>query len=273
MRRKLIDTVFKIEEFRIDEIVSLLNVYKDNLDKLYTWGISDDVLSKLAEIDVDLEYDRDITNSYFHLNVHLKQLISKYICENATDKGFLESDSFKNLCNWIIAEWGGIKTNKDINDVINKVKLDAHYEFKGIASRSKIEAFMKPKECVIYDSRVAFSLNWIILLSGGEKYFPIPEGRNSKIKMFDMNLLIRMKHLKKGSTIKELKLLDKTLFVDKDLSYSFLNKLIKEINLRLWDDDIMKENLYYTEMLLFAIADNEIIYDIMNRSELMIIKN
>ena len=81
-----------------------------------------------------------------------------------------------------------------------------------------------------------------------------------------------MKHLKKGSTIKELKLLDKILFVDKDLSYSFLNKLIKEINLRLWDDDNKKENLYYTEMLLFAIADNEIIYDIMNRSELMIIK-
>lgn len=55
------------------------------------------------------------------------------------------------------------------------------------------------------------------------------------------------------------------IYFDKKEAYKFLNRLIKEISQKLWDGDLEKtQKLYYTEMLLFPIADNEIFQDIVN---------
>jgi hypothetical protein len=131
---------------------------------------------------------------------------------------------------------------------------------------------MFPGSNVIYDSRVSYSLNWIILSqNAGNYYFPIPEGRNSKMSAFDLNVLIRLKNIAnyKTNNIEDLdhKLFisncDKKLFINKNDAYSELNKIIKQINIKLWHGDKEKQNnLYYTEMLLFAIADKEIFKDI-----------
>ena len=59
---------------------------------------------------------------------------------------------------------------------------------------------------------------------------------------------------------------DKKLFINKKDAYFELNNLIKIINEKLWSGDNEKEqNLYYTEMLLFSIADREIFMDITSR--------
>ena len=69
-------------------------------------------------------------------------------------------------------------------------------KFKRIASTSKVGGFMTPTKNIIYDSRVAYTMNWIILSEdAGDRFFPIPEGRNSKMQAFDLDVLIRLKFL------------------------------------------------------------------------------
>ena len=176
-----------------------------------------------------------------------------------------------------IKDWGGIITAKD-NDTISLIsaflrKIEKP-EFSRIASSSKVGAYLFPQNNVIYDSRVAYSINWIILSeNAGQKYFPIPEGRNSKMSAFDLNVLIRLKNITNYQTknINELdrklfiKNADKFLYVDKKEAYFEMNNLIKQISNKLWEGDLEKmENLYYTEMLLFSIADREIFKEITN---------
>jgi hypothetical protein len=146
--------------------------------------------------------------------------------------------------------------------------------FDRIASSSKIGAFMFPEDLIIYDSRVAYSLNWILLTTGEEKdFFPIPEGRNSKMMAFDMNVLIRLKLKEKyrpsdtsSDNKKLISKIDNKVYYLKKTAYQKLNDLIKEVHVLLWEDDCPKE-LYYTEMLLFSIADKQIYLDIINKVE------
>jgi hypothetical protein len=46
--------------------------------------------------------------------------------------------------------------------------------------------------------------------------------------------------------------------------------LVKKIIAKLWNDENAKKMLYYTEMLLFSIADREIYMDITNKLTLEI---
>ena len=93
----------------------------------------------------------------------------------------------------------------------------------------------------------------------------------------DLNVLIRLKniHHYKTKSLNELcdKLFihksDKKIYIPKNNAYSEFNKLMKKVNCELWkDDNEKKEKLYYTEMLLFSIADREIFMDITQKSTL-----
>ena len=53
-------------------------------------------------------------------------------------------------------------------------------------------------------------------------------------------------------------------------AYQHLNTLISEVNTQLWDDK--QKELYYSEMLLFSIADNIVFNDIVNRLNITISK-
>jgi hypothetical protein len=49
-----------------------------------------------------------------------------------------------------------------------------------------------------------------------------------------------------------------------------MRDLIENINKRLWKDKVERQKMpFYTEMLLFSIADNHIFRDIVQRSELV----
>lgn len=55
--------------------------------------------------------------------------------------------------------------------------------------------------------------------------------------------------------------------------YKRLNKLISKVNTQLWQDQPERHNhLYYTEMLLFSIADNIVFNDIVSRLNITISK-
>ncbi|MCA4775853.1 hypothetical protein [Empedobacter stercoris] len=98
------------------------------------------------------------------------------------------------------------------------------------------------------------------------------------MKAFDLNVLIRLKNISnyQVSDINELnnrlfiKQSDSNLFISEKNAYDELKKLILQVHRILWKNDLEKiENLYYTEMLLFAIADREIYVDITSNINLL----
>jgi hypothetical protein len=143
--------------------------------------------------------------------------------------------------------------------------------FDRIASTSKILSFYDPTNHIIYDSRIAYSLNTIMLLANAsEKFFPIPAGTNSKMNAFNIEVLIRMKHkpdvYKRIGTKKLISNADHALFYNKNEAYSIVKETIQGINKKIYESEPGKAGKpFYTEMLLFAIADT-LIYD-------MILKN
>lgn len=255
--------------FDIDKFVKHLEKYKSDLPTLYKWNAKIERLVELETLTESQVKEFNASSSY-EKELQLKKIVGRKLSETLKSNKTL----FDKLCLWVIKDWGGILTAKD-NDTINLIANFLEQDkpdFNRIASSSKVGSYLFPDRNIIYDSRVAYSINWIILSeNAGQQYFPIPEGRNSKMSAFDLNVLIRLKNISayQTSDITHLdhrlfiKNSDKKLFINKKDAYSELNKLVKQINQKLWQGDKEKEkNLYYTEMLLFSIADREIFMDI-----------
>ena len=256
-------------KFDIDKIVNHLDKYKKDLPTLYKWNAK---IEKLVDLNTLTKKQVIEINSLtaYEKEIQLKNIVGKKLNDTLNSK----SELFDKLCLWIIKDWGGIKTANDNDTVslINEFLYSQKPRFHRIASLSKIGAYLYPDRNVIYDSRVAYSLNWIILSeNAGQQFFPIPEGRNSKMSAFDLNVLIRLKNIinYQPNSIELLdnrlfiNNIDKKIFINKKDAYYELKNLIKIINSELWKGDIEKEqNLYYTEMLLFSIADREVFMEI-----------
>lgn len=256
-------------QFDVDKIVEYLDKYKNDLAKLYNWNAN---IERLVELDI-------ITKKQFvdynKLSPYEKELKLKKVVGRKLREAYKSCmKMFDDICLWIIKDWGGIRSPSD-EDTLALVKDYLKQEkphFKRIASTSKVGTYMYPNTNIIYDSRVAYSLNWIILSTGaGHQYFPIPAGRNSKMAAFDINVLIRLKNISAYQTneIRDLdnkqyiNNCDKNIYIKKSDAYDELKKLVRQINKKLWKGDIEKENnLYYTEMLLYSIADREVFMEI-----------
>ena len=270
--------------FEIEKIVLYLKKYKGYLSDLYTWSAVSEKnwnanVEKLFVLNLisENEISRLNNNSPLEKEILLKEIL----CEKLNDKHKVDKEGFNNLCLWIIKDWGGIKGPKDSStiEVVHEFLELKKPKFNRIASCSKVGAFMCPDKYIIYDSRVAYALNWIILSENAGKYFfPIPSGRNSKMSAFDMNVLIRLMNVEKyeADSVNNLnnKLFisnrDKSLYIKKSEAYVELNKLIKEVNNRLWEEEAREKMLFYTEMLLFSIADKYIYQDITKKVVLSI---
>lgn len=261
--------------FDVDKIVNYLKPLKDDLSELYSWKFK---LEKLTELKV---IDENYSLKLNQLSPFDREIILKDIINNMLHKSHKENrDLFDKLSLWVIKDWGGIKTAKDENtkELITSFMDGNKIGYKRIASTSKVASFMYPDKYIIYDSRVAYSLNWILLSQkASDIYFPIPDGRNSKMTALDMNVLIRIKNIDNYSpkvieemdNKKYISSKDKMLYIPESESYMELNKLIKDVNSRLWDED-KSNKLFYTEMLLFSIADREIFKDITEKISLQL---
>jgi hypothetical protein len=93
---------------------------------------------------------------------------------------------------------------------------------------------------------------------------------------FDLNVLIRLQHINQYHPIDSVDFenkrtyissIDKLIYVPKPEAYYEMNKLISIVNEALWDD-YRKDEPFYTEMLLFSIADTEIFKDITSNVEI-----
>lgn len=261
-------------KFDIDKFVKYLDKFKSDLSKLYTWNSKIDKLVEnkiLTENQVSEINALSSEQKFYEKELLLKKIVGPKLVTAFKSK----NDTFYKLCSWIVEDWGGIKTGNETAELINNFLNNEKPNFNRIASSSKVGAYMFPNKNVIYDSRVAYTLNWIILSeNAGQKYFPIPNSRNTKMTAFDLNVLIRLKNISiyKTNDIKNLdnrlyiNNIDKELFINKKYAYYELNNLVMQINKKLWKGDSEKEqNLFYTEMLLFSIANREVFMDITTR--------
>ncbi len=267
--------------YNVDKIVQYLEPFKDRLNELYKWEIKTEkeTLEKLIKLGVCSQNEiNKLNKNSFAKNIALKKLLAPKLNQFSS----LEDKNFKELSLWVIKDWGGIRTGKDDNAMrLIKNLLNGNPSFDRIASTSKVASFKEPTKYAVYDSRVAYSLNWIILSqNAGDKFFPKPIGVNARLNGFDIETLIRQKNIshyqiKNTSEIEKqfMSNKDKALFIQENNAYNEFNKLIKAVNQKLWQGDKEKsENLYYTEMLLFAIADTEIYKDITDKLKLEISK-
>ena len=88
---------------------------------------------------------------------------------------------------WYVRDWGGVRTNKQVTlDKYIGTSSDNLIDRgeKGIASWSKMLSVRDPKKYVIYDARVAMSLNTISLAKsdGSTLFFPQLSSRNNNIR-------------------------------------------------------------------------------------------
>jgi hypothetical protein len=164
---------------------------------------------------------------------------------------------------WIINKWGGIRAFKDDpngknrNKILNfKSHLDRGFLtkdiFRTISSLSKISSFIEPTKYVIYDSRVTYALNWLLLTTKNDlsntRFFPIPKGRNTKINAYDMNdIIFENNH--------------DNLFYTQEEAYFEFCKFICSLSKGIYGDN---KNPCILEMLLFTISVEEIVDEIKN---------
>ena len=196
----------------------------------------------------------------FDQNVRLKWILSEKYKTN-TEQNFIDF--------WIVNNWGGIRGFKPNERNIEKVRrfkkqlekrklsLDC---FSTISSLSKIASFIDPENFVIYDSRVIYTLNWLILTCENQngfkkKYFPMPSGRNKIIANFDMNTIVNISHISEYVENTE-------LYVSQQNAYFEFCDFIK-INTQFIYGENSKP--YELEMLLFTLADKEIFEDLKER--------
>ena len=256
-------------QFDVTKITNYHGKYKNQLDELYDWKPN---VKGLTEIGVATETElgelQSSAISNFQKDEKLKSILSK-----ALNSYTIDSQEFEKIALWIIRSWGRINTGLDtMKSVLEFLRTDRP-RFKRIASTSKVGGFMTPTENIIYDSRVAYTMNWIILSEdAGDRFFPIPEGRNSKMQAFNLDVLIRLRFLniyradktdawKNGRYISNK---DKEIYVPKADAYYELNKLVGKVNQILWNDS-RKLEPFYTEMLLFALADKGVFQEITER--------
>ena len=158
---------------------------------------------------------------------------------------------------WIVKDFGGIKAFKrgmddkkeeiknDIDNFINCLQtfeLDRP-QFNTISSYSKIVSFLDPQKYFIYDSRVAFVLNWILLKNYRQenRYFHVPHGRNQDLTKYNIDTIINLYNKNDH----------KEYYNKKDVYFiycEFINMLFEEIKNEKINEKISEP--YYIEMIV-----------------------
>ena len=256
-------------EFDVTKIAKYLGKYKDQIDEIYDWkpnfqGLGEIGVANETEL-IQLQYS-GLSN--FQKDEKLKNILSK-----ALNSHPVNSQEFEIIALWIIRKWGRISAGSDTMKSVLEFLGTDRPKFNRIASTSKVGGFMTPTKRIIYDSRVAYTMNWIILSeNAGDKFFPIPEGRNTKMKAFNLDVLIHLKFadiFKPDNTDswKDRRYIsnkDTEIYVSKTDAYYELNELVGKVNQVLWDDS-RKLEPFYTEMLLFSLADKGVFKEITER--------
>ena len=153
-------------KFDVTKIATYLKRYKNQLDDLYDWKSNFQRLVEIAVINEAELIELQSSNlSHFQKDERLKDILSKAFKDCVDDR-----EQFKRIALWIIRDWGGIRSSSDSNTIkcVDDFFATDKPAFHRIASASKVGGFKTPTKRIIYDSRVAYTMNWIIL---SENYY------------------------------------------------------------------------------------------------------
>lgn len=201
----------------------------------------------------------------------LKDVYLKFLIHEALSSK--ESDHQK-LNEWIVQDWGGIKTHKDFDTLSIAMENNS---LDRISSWSKIASFEDIKTKIIYDSRVIYTLNWIIYrykkeTNSDSKYLFQPSGRNKLLTLLPVDSIINFDNIKSLQIDKKGDTIFGDIYIPKKECYNYACNLIQNINTKLFTQEavelpeigtiLAKDFPFFTEMLLFQMSDNIIFKDI-----------
>lgn len=239
-------------------VIEKLKEFSRQIDLKERFDFNFDITDKIFSSKETEQLSTD--KNSFDQNVRLKWILSgKY--KTNTEQNFIDF--------WIVNKWGGIRGFKPNERNVEKVRrfkkqlekrklsLDC---FSTISSLSKISSFIDPENFVIYDSRVIYTLNWLILTCENQngfkkKYFPMPSGRNKIIANFDMNTIVNISHISEYVENTE-------LYVSQQNAYFEFCDFIKTNTELIYGEN---SKPYELEMLLFTLADKEIFKELKER--------
>lgn len=230
------------------------------------------VAGKTVTLDIDLTF-------------RLRDVFANYFVEN---KNNLNKDHIE----FIVSDWGGIEI-KDCNKFIEKYlsgfpDQNVKIKYERISSSTKVLSFYQPKEHAIYDSRVIYSLNWLILRIRLEnpslpifKFFPQPSSENGVLKRLNYSSLLTAtfngsheiltgdigRVRASGGKMQFNSLIALEIECDKNQAYEKYSSLLLELSSQLLPKD--DHALTKVEMLLFAMADKEIAQDVVLNASVM----
>jgi hypothetical protein len=242
----------------MQNVIETLKYYSKEIDLKERFDFNFDISDKIFNSAETEQFKTD--KNPFDQNVRLKWILSeKY--KNNTEQNFIDF--------WIINNWGGIRGFKQNDRNVEKIKqYKRQLEkrkltkecFSTISSLSKVSSFLDPENFVIYDSRVIYTLNWLILTCENqsglkEKYFPMPSGRNKIIVDFDINTIVNLSHISEYEKQTE-------LYIKEQFAYFEFCDFIKSNTKLIYGENAKP---YELEMLLFTLADKEIFKELKER--------
>ena len=245
----------ELEQKQLEKIVQILEYFidKKTLEERYNVKIPNlqnlpDCCESLSDLDQKKGCDA---------NVELKEKLSKIL--SGQEQG---QETKEKIADWIISDWGGISKLKDgtdrakkvseilknssdekaLEDDVNKLNLSDR-----IPTISKVLSFISPEKYAICDSRVIFSLNWLLFLSETDNLIKFSElsTRNNIIKSYSLKFLLEKLSLKPETELKQYSdYLDAIRKITAELHRSPKKTSSKDKDWKLYD----------TEMLLFSLA-------------------
>lgn len=278
-----------LDQFPMEIIEKIAKRLKENygnskaLASIYKWdfpNLPKELNDEFREF--KSEYSDGNTPSSYGKTIKLREFLEKYL----NKPGNVEKKELTH--EWIVKNWGGIKTGKDENltaSIAGAVKThnddSGKFEFSRIASWSKALAFQYPERRAIYDVRVIYSLNWLLLKAEYEgKFFPSPSGRNSlinffayekelynrvlglgKIKLAFEEELSRRMDSKKSMKSSMINSLGKDVYIDKKYAYKSYCNILADISKQVFGIDGF--GVTKIEMILFSIADGDIVGEVL----------
>lgn len=239
-----------------------LRPWKDKLPTIYDWDFDQDRATSefgLSFVGIT-SFDRTL-----ELKSGLRQLVRNTGCPIEHGR----------VATYFVKVWGGITRFSKVDETLG---LFSHMKgstappaytlpFKMISSWSKWASIVCPDWACIYDARVAYSLNAINYLAGAKHpIFPMPEGRNSRLKMLDVSTLILSErlghpqpHIHGASDPKTIR---RNHFIPEHSTYAAYVSLVSKVSQDLWNDS---NHIHEVEMLLFSLADAGIYSDVFSR--------
>jgi hypothetical protein len=238
MYNKCMDINGKADEL-LDNVLPIFRKYSEEyrVEDIHDFKIKRKIYDKNDLFSKEEQTALDKTENNFSKNILIKEIVSNKLNKLKSKDNVLE------YYNWIVRDWGEItRFNKSIATIdeffnqLDSEKIKSEF-YNTISSLSKIAFFTFPQKYFIYDSRVAYVLDWILIQSKRETlFFYVPEGRNSFLKKYNMDGIISSTNGK---------------YLNKSYTYFIYNKLIEKIFVNIKEFD----KAHYVEMFLWGLFD------------------